>query len=42
MIASIEARVPFVDHRLIELVTGTSYNWKMKNMINIEEKQEMK
>ena len=33
MIASIEARVPFVDHRLIELVTGTSYNWKMKNMI---------
>lgn len=31
MMASVEARVPFVDHRLIELVAGTSYEWKTGN-----------
>ena len=30
MLASVEARVPFVDYRLIELVSGTSFKWKFK------------
>ena len=33
MVASVEARVPFVDHRLVQLVTGTSFNWKMRNKV---------
>ncbi len=31
MLASVEARVPFVDHRLVELVSGTPFAWKFKN-----------
>ena len=33
MLCSVEARVPFVDHRLIELVAGTTYEWRMGNRI---------
>ena len=29
MLASVEGRVPFVDHRLVDLITGTSFNWKI-------------
>jgi len=28
MLCSVEARVPFVDHRLIECVAGTPYSWR--------------
>ena len=33
MLASIEARVPFVDHTLIERLAGVSFDWKMQNGI---------
>jgi len=33
MLCSIEARVPFVDHNLIELVTGTPFNWRLNEVI---------
>ena len=33
MLASIEARVPFVDHTLIERLAGVPFEWKMKNSI---------
>ena len=29
MLCSVEARVPFVDHRLIEMMIGASFDWKM-------------
>ncbi|MBL52197.1 MAG: asparagine synthase (glutamine-hydrolyzing) [Candidatus Marinimicrobia bacterium] len=29
MLCSVEARVPFVDHRLVELLAGTPFKWKM-------------
>ena len=29
MLCSVEARVPFVDHRLVELMGGTPFNWRM-------------
>jgi asparagine synthase (glutamine-hydrolysing) len=29
MLCSVEARVPFVDHRLVEMIAGTSFDWKM-------------
>tara|TARA_Y100001980_G_C14556582_1_gene348716 strand:+ start:6175 stop:7737 length:1563 start_codon:yes stop_codon:yes gene_type:complete len=29
MLCSVEARVPFVDHRLIEMMAGTSFRWRM-------------
>jgi asparagine synthase (glutamine-hydrolysing) len=29
MLCSVEARVPFVDHRLVERLAGVSFNWKM-------------
>ncbi len=29
MLCSVEARVPFVDHRLIELLAGVPFDWKM-------------
>jgi len=29
MLCSVEARVPFVDHRLVELVAGTPFHWRM-------------
>ena len=31
MLCSVEARVPFVDHRLIELLAGTPFSWRMGN-----------
>jgi asparagine synthase (glutamine-hydrolysing) len=31
MLCSVEARVPFVDHRLVELMAGVSFDWKMGN-----------
>lgn len=31
MLCSVEARVPFVDHRLVELLSGQPFNWKMGN-----------
>ena len=31
MLCSVEARVPFVDHRLVELLSGTPFIWKMGN-----------
>lgn len=31
MLCSVEARVPFVDHRLVEMMIGASYDWKMGN-----------
>ena len=33
MLASIEARVPFVDHTLIERLAGVPFDWKMENGI---------
>ena len=33
MLSSVEARVPFVDHRLIERMAGVSIDFKMKNGI---------
>lgn len=33
MLASVEARVPFVDHRLVELMWGVSFDDRMKNGI---------
>ena len=33
MLCSVEARVPFVDHRLIEMIAGTPYSWRMGNTI---------
>ncbi|MBA64834.1 MAG: asparagine synthase (glutamine-hydrolyzing) [Candidatus Marinimicrobia bacterium] len=33
MLCSVEARVPFVDHRLVELIGGTSFEWRMKNSV---------
>ena len=33
MINSVEARVPFVDHRLVERLAGVSYDWKMAKRI---------
>ena len=29
MLCSVEARVPFVDHRLVELIAGTPFEWRM-------------
>ena len=29
MLCSVEARVPFVDHRLIEMMAGTPFEWRM-------------
>lgn len=29
MLCSVEARVPFVDHRLVEMMIGASFEWKM-------------
>jgi asparagine synthase (glutamine-hydrolysing) len=29
MLCSVEARVPFVDHRLIELMAGSDFEWRM-------------
>ena len=29
MLCSVEARVPFVDHRLIELMAGAPFDWRM-------------
>ena len=29
MLCSVEARVPFVDHRLVEFLAGTPFDWKM-------------
>ena len=31
MLCSVEARVPFVDHRLVELMIGADFDWKMGN-----------
>ncbi len=31
MLNSVEARVPFVDHRLIEMMAGTPFEWRMGN-----------
>ena len=31
MLCSVEARVPFVDHRLVEMMIGASFEWKMGN-----------
>lgn len=33
MLCSVEARVPFVDHRLVEKVAGTPFKWRMGNNI---------
>ncbi|MFX0132889.1 MAG: asparagine synthase (glutamine-hydrolyzing) [Candidatus Hodarchaeota archaeon] len=33
MLCSVEARVPFVDHRLVELLAGTSYEYRMGKSI---------
>jgi asparagine synthase (glutamine-hydrolysing) len=33
MLCSVEARVPFVDHRLIECMAGVPFEWKMGNSI---------
>ena len=33
MLCSVEARVPFVDHRLVEMMAGTSYKWRMGETI---------
>ena len=33
MLCSVEARVPFVDHRLVELMMGTSFSWRMGSSI---------
>ena len=29
MMCSVEARVPFVDHRLVEMMSGASFDWRM-------------
>ncbi len=29
MLCSVEARVPFVDHRLVEMMAGTPFEWRM-------------
>jgi asparagine synthase (glutamine-hydrolysing) len=29
MLCSVEARVPFVDHRLVEMMAGTPFDWRM-------------
>lgn len=33
MLCSVEARVPFVDHRLVEMMAGTPFSWKMGNRV---------
>ena len=33
MLCSVEARVPFVDHRLVELIAGTPFSWRMGSSI---------
>ena len=33
MLCSVEARVPFVDHRLVELLAGKPYSWRMGSKI---------
>ena len=38
MLASVEGRVPFVDHRLVDLITGTSFSWK----INLQSKMPLR
>ena len=29
MLCSVEGRVPFVDHRIVELMAGTPFEWRM-------------
>ena len=31
MMCSVEARVPFVDHRLVEMMAGTPFKWRIGN-----------
>lgn len=31
MLCGVEARVPFVDHRLVEMMAGTPFDWRMGN-----------
>lgn len=31
MLCSVEGRVPFVDHRLVEMMAGTPFEWRMGN-----------
>jgi asparagine synthase (glutamine-hydrolysing) len=33
MMCSVEARVPFVDHRLVEMMAGTPFQWRMGQSI---------
>ncbi len=33
MLNSVEARVPFVDHNLVEMMAGTPFDWKMGNSV---------
>jgi asparagine synthase (glutamine-hydrolysing) len=33
MMCSVEARVPFVDHRLVEMLAGTPFQWRMGKSI---------
>ena len=33
MLCSVEARVPFVDHRLVEMMAGVPFEWRMGNSI---------
>lgn len=33
MFCSVEARVPFVDHRLVEMMAGVSFEWKMGDSV---------
>lgn len=34
MLCSVEARVPFVDHRLVERMAGVSYDYRVQNQIS--------
>lgn len=35
MLCSVEARVPFVDHRLVEMMAGVDFEWKMGNTFKV-------